>query len=303
MHRVELFFTGGFLMIRYEGDIYRPPSEANSLLIQATIGCSWNRCSFCALYGAKNFRIRSLDEIFSDLEWARRHYRRIEKIFLCDGDALCLSTSILTEIFRRIKNLFPECRSISVYGNARDVLSKGPEDLKQLANEGLGMVYIGAESGSDEVLASVNKGSTAEDMITSIRLLEDSGIKASVTFISGLGGTALAREHAVSCGQVVTESAPSYFSLLTLVLLPQMPLYSKLKSGEFTPLSTSGIIEETSIFFENINLPERIESLTEPGVYRIPSCVFRSNHVSNAFPLRGTFPEDREALIKTLKMY
>lgn len=287
--------------IKYEGDIYRPPSEAYSLLIQATVGCSYNKCAFCALYSKKQFRVRSREEIMADLEAGRRLYGRVEKLFFCDGDALCLSTDRLSELLDYSRKLFPECRQISVYGNARDVLAKGCDDLKKLAEKGLGIIYIGAESGSDRVLAEVNKGSTRDDMAKAIRMIEESGIKASVTFISGLGGRENMEEHARESGRLVSETAPSYCSLLTLILTPEMPLYSAAERGEFIPLSTGEVVRETEIFFENILLPERLEYESVPGYFRKPRCVFRSNHVSNALVLKGSFPEDRERLIEAVR--
>lgn len=275
--------------MRYEGNIFRPPSEAFSLIVQVTIGCSYNRCSFCSLYKDKTFRIREQNEIIEDLEYARRHYSRIEKIFLCDGDALCMPMELLTDILDRCTSLFPECRSVSVYGNARDVLNKGAENLRILASKGLKIIYIGAESGSDAVLRLMNKGVSAEQTAGAIRLIESSGIKASVTFISGLGGKTLWREHAIESGRMVSKTAPSYFSFLTLVIAPGMPVLDMINNGGFMLLTTAEVLEETQLFFENINLPEESE------------CVFRSNHVSNRFPLRGTFPKDRDLLINELR--
>lgn len=276
-------------MIRYEEPVFRPPSEAYSLIIQATIGCSYNRCEFCALYTGKDFRIRPLEEILNELEWAREHYLRVEKIFLCDGDALCLSTDRLCAILDKCRDLFPECRSVNVYGNARDVLAKGKDELQVLAEKGVKIIYIGAESGSDRVLSYVNKGSTRDDMAKAIRLIESSGISASVTFISGLGGRDMLEEHAIESARLVSETAPSFFSLLTLTLTPEMPLFNKVRLGEFVPLDTSAVVRETVLFFENIDLPKTVK------------CVFRSNHVSNVFPLRGTLPEDKEFILNTLK--
>lgn len=287
--------------IRYEGDIYRPPSEAYSLLIQATVGCSYNKCAFCALYSKKKFRVRSREEIFADLDTGRKLYGRVEKLFFCDGDALCLSTQRLSEMLDYSRKLFPECRQISVYGNARDVLGKGIDDLRSLAEKGLGIIYIGAESGSDTVLKDVNKGSSGDDIAKAIRMIEEAGIKASVTFISGLGGRKYMEEHARESGRLVSETAPSYFSLLTLILTPEMPLYSAAARGDFIPLSTGEVIKETEIFFENIRLPESIEYESKPGNFRKPECIFRSNHVSNALVLKGTFPEDRDRLIETVR--
>lgn len=278
-------------IIHYEEPVFRPPSEAYSLIIQATIGCSYNRCEFCALYAGKSFRIRPTEDILAELEWARKRYRRVEKIFLCDGDALCLSTDRLCVILDRCKELFPECRSVNVYGNARDVFAKGENELRILAEKGVRIIYIGAESGSDRVLKYVNKGSSRDDMAKAVKMIESSGISASVTFISGLGGREMLEEHAVESGKLVSETAPSYFSLLTLTLTPEMPLYLKARSGEFHPLDTSEVIRETELFFENISLPKTAHS------------IFRSNHVSNALPLRGTLPEDKENILFKLKQY
>lgn len=290
-------------MIKYEGNVFRPPSEANSLLVQATIGCSYNRCAFCALYKGEKFRVRELDEILSDFKWARSRYRYVEKIFLCDGDALCLSMEKLLAILKNCRELFPECRSINVYGNARDVLAKGPDNLKLLKENGVGIIYIGAESGSDKVLEYVNKGSDSKDMEMAIRMTEDSGIKASVTLISGLGGRKMMEEHAVKSAELISKTAPSYFSFLTLVLTPEMDLYKKCCDGEFITLSTNEVFKETIIFFENLNLPEKIESVCQSGIYRDVNCIFRSNHASNALMLRGELPRDRQQIISVLKRY
>jgi len=290
-------------MIKYEGNVYRPPSEAYSLLIQATIGCSYNRCAFCALYKDEKFRIRDTEDIFAELNWARKRYNRIDKIFLCDGDALCLSMEKLRAILERCRILFPECKSVNVYGNARDVLAKGADNLRTLGKLGVKIVYLGAESGSDEVLRRVNKGSTAADMEKAIRMLEDSGIKASVTLISGLGGRELMEEHAVRSAELISRSAPSYFSFLTLILTPQMELYREKERGNFTALSNVETAEETRLFFEKLALPEKIGSTANHGEMREVCSVFRSNHVSNALALKGELPGDREKILNTIDRY
>lgn len=290
-------------MIQYEGNVYRPPSEAFSLLIQATVGCSYNRCAFCALYKDDRFRIRDTREILSELQWAREHYGYIEKIFLCDGDALCLSMDRLMEILTCCRALFPECRSVNVYGNARDVLAKGPDDLRTLAENGVKIIYLGAESGSDEVLKRVNKGSTAAEMEKAIRMIEDAGIKASVTLISGLGGKELMEEHAVKSAELISRSAPSFFSFLTLILTPQMELFKEKSEGRFVQLNAREVAEETKLFFEKLELPDKIESGSEPGQYRKIRSVFRSNHVSNALSLRGELPGDREKIINDIDRF
>ena len=154
--------------MRYEGDIYRPPSEAYSLLIQVTIGCSHNKCTFCSMFKDKMFRVREVSEVMEDLETARKTYRKVERIFLCDGDALCLSNDKLLVILDRIRELFPECKRVSVYGSAKDVLRKTPAELKTLRDHGMGMNYLGAESGSQKVLDMICKGVSREEMIEAV---------------------------------------------------------------------------------------------------------------------------------------
>lgn len=272
--------------MRYEGDIYRPPSESYSYLLQVTVGCTHNKCSFCSMYKNKRFHIRQLPDILEDLELARRRYSRVSRIFLCDGDALCLSQDKLTAILDRIAALFPECERVSSYGRANDVLRKSPEELRELREKGLKMVYLGAESGSPKILKAVNKGVSAEELVSGVRSLEDSGIAASVTFISGLGGRKDYEEHAVLSGKMLTEMDPSYASLLTLMVEPLAPLYDDIKEGRFELLKPEEVLLETRLFLEN----------AEPK----GPCVFRSNHASNYLSLRGDLPADKASMISEL---
>ena len=219
--------------MRYEGNIYRPPSEAYSLLVQVTIGCSHNKCTFCSMFKDKKFRVRDVKEVIEDLEEARAMYRNVGKIFLCDGDALCLANSKLMVILKKIRELFPECQRVSVYGSAKDVLHKTPAELKELYDNGVGMIYLGAESGSQKVLDKINKGSTRQQLIDAVHAIENSGIQASVTFISGILGKDGLEEHAIESGKMITEMIASYVSLLTLMLEPGAPMYDQWQCGEF----------------------------------------------------------------------
>jgi len=273
--------------MRYEGNIYRPPSEAYSLIVQVTIGCAHNKCTFCNMFKDKKFRVRNLDEVIEDLKSARSYYRNVDKIFLADGDALCLSNSKLLTILNTIKELFPECERVSVYGSPQDVLNKTDEELRELAQAGVGIVYIGAESGSDKVLQKICKGATRAEIIQAVKRLEASGIKASVTFISGLAGSEGWREHAIETGTMISEMEPSYVGLLTLMLGPGAPLTEEVKSGRFKILSAEEVVAETLLMLQNINV-------TKP-------CVFRSNHASNYISLRGDLPKDKEKMISQLK--
>ena len=274
--------------MRYEGDIFRPPSEAYSLLVQVTIGCTHNKCTFCSMFKDKKFRVRDVQEVFEDLEDARRTYRYVERVFLCDGDALCLSNNRMLPILDKVRELFPECKRVNVYGNAKDVLHKTLDELKELREHGLEMVYLGAESGSDKVLQDICKGVNAEQLIEAVHKIEFAGIKASVTFISGLAGKAGWREHAVQTGTMISEMNASYVALLTLMLDSRAPIVQKIQSGEFELLSAEEVIAETYLMIENMN-PTK-------------SCVFRSNHASNYFSLRGNLPEDKKMMLDQLDM-
>ena len=271
----------------YEGNIYRPPSEAYSLLVQVTIGCSHNSCTFCNMYIDKKFRVRSEEEVFDDLQDARETYPYVERVFLCDGDALCLSTDRLIRILDKIYTLFPECRRVNVYGNTIDVLAKTPEELSMLAKHGLKMVYLGAESGAPEVLKAIRKGSTREEIIKAVQMLETADIRTSVTFISGLAGKAGWRDHAVNTGTMITEMGASYVALLTLMLDPRTEIARQIREGEFELLSPEEVVAETYLMLEN----------ADPKT----PCVFRSNHASNYLSLRGNLPDDKERMLAQLK--
>ena len=273
--------------MRYEGDIYRPPSEAYSLLIQVTIGCSHNKCTFCSMFKDKMFRVREVSEVMEDLETARKTYRKVERIFLCDGDALCLSNDKLLVILDRIRELFPECKRVSVYGSAKDVLRKTSAELKTLRDHGMGMVYLGAESGSQKVLDMICKGVSRDEMIEAVCKIEDAGIPASVTFISGLAGKEAWEEHAVETGKMISEMNASYVSLLTLMLDNRAPIVGQINRGELTLLSAEEVVAEAYLLLKHTNP-------TKP-------CVFRSNHASNYVSLRGNLPADKPRLMEQLE--
>ena len=273
--------------MRYEGNIFRPPSEAYSLLVQVTVGCAHNKCTFCSMYKDKKFHIRKLEEVLEDLEWARAYYPRIERIFLCDGDALCLANSKLLPILERIRQLFPECERVTVYGRATDALKKTDEELRELFEAGITMVYMGAESGSEKVLADINKGETRQQIIDGVKKVEASGMKASVTFISGLAGRAGWEEHAIETGKMLSEMSPSYAALLTLMVDPSVPIAEEIRSGRMELLTPEEVIAETLLMLKNTEVTK--------------TCIFRSNHASNYLSLKGNLPEDKEAMMALLR--
>jgi radical SAM superfamily enzyme YgiQ (UPF0313 family) len=241
------------------------------------------------MFKDKQFHIRPLADVLEDLEDARRTYPRVGRIFLADGDALVLPDEDLITIFRKIRGLFPECERIGVYGSPQDVLRKGADNLKLLRSEGLGIIYIGAESGSDKVLASVKKGATAAQITGAIIEIESAGIPASVTFISGLAGADGWEEHAMASGVMISEAAPSYVGLLTLMVDSVAPISRDINEGKFTLLSAEGVVDETLRLLENTNIPAG------------KTCVFRSNHASNYLSLKGDLPKGKERMLAQLR--
>ena len=273
--------------MRYEGNIFRPPSEAYSLLLQVTVGCTHNKCTFCSMYKDKQFHIRKLEDILEDLAWARRHYARVERIFLCDGDALALSVNKLMPILDYIRENFPECERVTAYARAEDALRKTDEELKQLYEAGLTMAYVGAESGSEKVLEDIHKGETRQQLIDGVKKIEASGMKASVTFISGLAGKAGWEEHAIKSGKMISEMSPSYVALLTLIVDPSVPMAKDIESGKMELLSAEEVMKETLLMLENTEVTRK--------------CVFRSNHASNYLSLKGNLPDDKEKMMEQIR--
>ena len=273
--------------MRYEGTVYRPPSEAKSLIIQATIGCSNNSCTFCSMYKDKTFRIRPESEVIAELYFTRGEYRNINRIFLADGDAFALPMKMLINILMKIEELFPECERVSIYATPQSILRRTDAEIKELYDLGLKIAYVGAESGSDIVLSNIKKGVNRSEIIEAIKRIENSGMKSSVTFISGLGGKQYSDEHAEMTGKLISEAEPSFIGLLTLLLNPATPMYEEEKNGSFELLSAEEIAAETLVMLENANVKKE--------------CVFRSNHASNYISLKGVLPNDKSRMIAELK--
>ncbi len=268
--------------LRYEGAVYRPPSEAYSLIVQVTIGCSHNGCSFCGMYKEKKFRIRDLKEIMEDLEEASLSSGIIKKVFLADGDALVLETDKLKAILLKIKELFPQCERVGIYATPKDILRKSLTELIELKNLGIGIVYLGVESGSNDILRSINKGVTSEEMIMAGCRVKESGIKLSTTLISGIGGTLKSMEHAIESAKIISAINPDYVGFLTLMLTSGTPIYDDVKKGKFNLLDPEQIMYETRKFLQSVE---------------VSNCIFRSNHASNYMALAGTLPGDKSKLL------
>ncbi|MCI1931262.1 MAG: B12-binding domain-containing radical SAM protein [Clostridia bacterium] len=274
--------------MRYEGTVYRPPSEAGSLIIQLTIGCARNKCTFCNMFKDKKFRIRKLDEVVEDLEMAREYYKdyHVRRLFLADGDALIVKTKDLLYIIDKIHAIFPECERISAYGAPADVNLKTDEELAQLKKAGLDMIYMGAESGDDKVLADVKKGVTAAEIIKAGKKLKKAGMLVSITLISGLGGKERVYEHAINSAKLISEIKPEYLGFLTLIVEPGTELYDDYKAGKFELLGPVEVLQELEVFIKNVDSE---------------GTVFRANHASNYVPLRGTFNKDKDIMLAQIE--
>lgn len=264
--------------MKYEGIVYRPPSEARSLIIQVTIGCAHNECTFCTMYKEKKFHIRTKESIFQDLEEMAALYGDYPlRIFLADGDALALSTGMLLDILSKICRLFSKVQRVTVYGTALDVIRKTDEELAALKKAGLAMVYMGAESGDIDTLKRIHKGITREQMIEAGEKLRKAGIELSLTLISGLGGKKYLEEHAKESAWLVSRMKPEYLGFLTLMLDESAPIMEEIRNGDMELLSPEDVVQEMRIFLENVDSQ---------------GTVFRSNHASNYITLKGTLNQD-----------
>jgi len=282
----------------YAEPVYRPPSEAYSLLVQATVGCSSaaaGRCYFCnstvfnRRVPEKKFRIRPTDEVLEDIEIGGRQYGRgVDKIFLLDSNAMIIKTHELLKIVRKCYETFPSLKQVACYACADDILRKGDEELAELREAGLNLVFVGLESGDPEVLKLINKGATIEDQIAAVVKANKAGIQTSVTVILGLGGKRLSEQHAVNTGKAITKMNPSFFAALTLMVVPGTELDAMIKRGEFVLVTDPlDVMKEVELMIRNIDAPGPI--------------VFRTNHASNYLPLKGLLPEDKERLLKSIE--
>jgi radical SAM superfamily enzyme YgiQ (UPF0313 family) len=272
--------------MRYKGKVYRPPSEAYSLIVQVTYGCSHNGCAFCDMYDDKRFGIRPLAEVLEDFQLARGAYASVRRIFLADGDALMRKSTELVAILDEIARLFPECERVTCYASPGSIQCKTEEELRLLRQKGLAMVYMGLESGCDAVLTRMNKGHTAQAIVEAGQKVRRCGIALSVTAISGLGSVELLRDHAVETARALSAIRPEYIGLLTLMVEPGTPLEKWVREGSFLVPGPVEILQETALFLNEIDSE---------------GSVFRMNHASNYLTLRGTLNIDREAMLSQVR--
>ncbi len=268
--------------MHYEGYCIRPPSEANSILLQVTVGCSHNRCTFCGSYKEKRFRIKDDQTILSDILFASKYMKGQDRVFLMDGDSLIIPQKRLMGILDRIKEHLPWVRRVGAYANAKGIKKKSLEELIQLRENGLGILYLGVESGDDEVLKSVNKGTSAQNLIDMGRKVREAGMKLSVTVLLGIAGRERSLEHARATGELLSAMDPNYVGALTVMLIPGTPLYEDFQVGRFQLPTERGLLLELREMIVRTHLTMGL---------------FFSNHASNYLPIRAKLPRGKnEAL-------
>ena len=274
----------------YDYPLYSPPSEAHSLILQITLGCSHNKCTFCNMYKDKKFRIKTLDEIKEEIDFFRAQIKYVRRIFLADGDDLIIKTSTLLEILNYLNEKFPEKERVSIYASPKSLMLKTPEELRTLKKAGIELVYIGLESGDNEVLTNVNKGSTVENFIVGVKKAKEVGFQTSITVIAGLAGKNkdASKKHALKTAYAIQEVSPTYLGILCLNILPNTILAKQAEKGKFIEASSYEIINEIKIMIENLNI-----SKNSP-------LILRANHISNYLNLQGTLPEDKEKILSNI---
>jgi len=271
--------------MRYEEPIYRPPSEADSLLIQATIGCPHNKCTFCGMYKGKKFRIRPLSEIKEDIRLAKNFYGdTVESIFFPDGNTIIMKTAQLEEIVRFSYHTFPKLKRITLYASAKFLKFKSLEDLKRLKTAGLNRLHKGLESGNDEVLKRIHKGADSKLMIETGKRIKDAGIELSEYVLVGIGGKDLSQEHARDTARVLNAINPDFIRLRTWVPVPNAPLYKDYQSGKFQLLSPYEALKETRLLLENLDV----------------TGLLLSDHISNFVNISGQLPRDKQGMLNRI---
>ena len=269
----------------YDMPLYRPPSEAYSLIFQVTLGCSHNRCAFCNMYRQKKFRIRSWEELRADILEAAISYRRTPRIFLADGDALVIDTDYMIRILSFLYEKFPSLERVTAYANPNNLLEKSAEDLQRIRKAGLQLLYFGIETGDDELLVRIRKGATAHELITSAKKAIDAGFMLSATIILCLAGKKGSERHAIETARVCSAINPQYLSALTLMLEDNNRYFSRCLGKDWEMMNKLEILNELRTMIEHFNLD---------------NCIFRSNHASNYLPIKATLNQDKGKLLQEI---
>jgi len=277
------------MLIDYDMPLWRPPSEANSLILQATLGCSFNRCSFCSMYRVKEFAVRPLEAVQAEIRATARVYPGVRRVFLADGDALAAPTDHLLALLEALRAAFPRLERVSSYALPANLLKKSVEELTRLREGGLTLLYYGIETGSADLLKRITKGATPEAMIAGLTKAKQAGLTLSATVILGLGGQAYWREHIDATADLVNQVGLDYLSTLQLMLEPMIRAEFHRKFREpFQEQDDRALLAEQARLIERLSPPAPL--------------VFRSNHASNALALAGTLPQDRERLLAQLQL-
>ena len=271
--------------MNYEGVVIRPPSEANSLILQVTVGCSHNRCTFCPAYKAKRFRIKNLADIMQDIDEASSYSPPYRRVFLADGDALIIPQDKLLTITRHLNEKFPTLQRIGIYGNVKSILRKSVDQLKALRADKLSIVYLGIESGDNETLQQVSKGTTYDQVVEAAQRVKSAGMKLSVTVLLGVAGVERSTIHARETAKLLTEIQPDYVGALTLMIQDEAPLARLVKENQFTLPSPFQLLQELRTMIAESDLH---------------SCLFFSNHASNYLPIRARLPKEKDKSVKLI---
>jgi len=271
----------------YVGNVIRPPSEANSIILQVTVGCSHNKCTFCGAYKDTAFQLKDQDIIEADIEFAKKYCRHQKRLFLADGDVLILSQRRLTQLFGKIRENLPWVTKISLYGNAKAIRNKSTNQLEELKSMGLDRIYMGLESGCDKVLANVKKRETAKSMVAAAKKIRGTGIFLSVTTLLGLGGISMSSQHAIETAEVLNEMMPNQIAALTLMPLRNTELGKEVAAGTFILPSPSEILQELHLLISHL---------------KNIKCQFHANHASSYLPIAGRLPRDKNAFLSSIEI-
>ncbi|NOY70572.1 MAG: B12-binding domain-containing radical SAM protein [Deltaproteobacteria bacterium] len=271
--------------MHYEGMIIRPPSEADSILLQVTVGCSHNKCTFCGTYKGERFKIKKDEIIMADIQYAKKHFRRQKRLFICDGDALIVPQKRLLPILEKIEKELPWVERVGLYANTKGIKMKSAEELAELRAHGLKIAYLGMESGDDKTLAAIHKGGNSQTMIDCGKKLKAAGIKVSVTVLLGVAGRDRSMIHAKETGRVLSAMDPDYVGALSLILIPGTPLSDDYEAGEFPLIGPDEMLAELRTIFATTDMSNGL---------------FHANHASNYLPIRAKLPEDKAATLKLI---
>jgi radical SAM superfamily enzyme YgiQ (UPF0313 family) len=268
--------------MHYEGDCIRPPPEACSILLQVTLGCSHNKCTFCGAFKDKRFQIKDDDIILSDILFASKYMKGQNRVFLMDGDALITPQKRLVWILEKIREHLPWVKRVGAYANTKSISMKSPQELIELRENGLGMIYLGVETGDDEIRKRVKKGSSAKHCLEMGKRVKDAGIQLTVLVLLGIGGREKSLEHAKATGEILSGIDPDFASALTLILIPGTPLYEEHERGDFKMPDEMGLLKEMRELIEHTN---------------VSRCLFSSSHASNYLPIRAWLPEGKQEVL------